>query len=121
MEKEEIEKLKAILKERKEKIERELREFAKEGKTPGDWETKFPYYDGDSGSSRLEREADEVEEYENLLALEHSLETKLKEIELALKKMEEGNYGICEKCKKEIEIERLKVFPEARFCQKCQK
>ena len=32
--------------------------------------------------------------------------------------MEENKYGICESCGKEIEEERLKVAPEARFCIK---
>jgi len=38
-----------------------------------------------------------------------------------LEKIKKGKYGICEKCGKKIPEERLKAFPEARFCMKCEK
>lgn len=44
---------------------------------------------------------------------------ELKEIELALMKIERATYGICEQCRKSIGLERLKLLPTARFCQKC--
>jgi RNA polymerase-binding transcription factor DksA len=53
------------------------------------------------------------------LPLEHSLEIKLKNINLALEKIGKEKYGVCEKCKKEIEEDRLMVYPDARFCLKC--
>jgi DnaK suppressor protein len=114
-----IEKLKEKLEKEKEEIEKYLKEFAKKGEIPEDWQTNFPHYDGESGSGALERAADEVEEYEKLISVEHGLETRLRDIKIALKKIERGNYGICEKCKKEIELERLKAVPEAKFCKKC--
>ncbi|MCD6489235.1 MAG: TraR/DksA C4-type zinc finger protein, partial [Thermodesulfobacterium sp.] len=51
--------------------------------------------------------------------IEYTLELKLRNINLALKKIKEGKYGICEKCHKPIEIERLKARPEAKLCMKC--
>ena len=44
---------------------------------------------------------------------------KLEEIELALDKMSRGDYGICEMCEEEIDIERLRVKPFAKFCISC--
>jgi len=44
---------------------------------------------------------------------------ELKEIETALGKISDGKYGICEMCEDEINIERLKVKPFARFCISC--
>jgi len=114
-----IKKFKERLEKEKKKIEERLKEFAKKGKVPEDWETKFPHYNGESGSGALERAADEVEEYENLRSIEQVLEVKLKNINLALEKIKKGNYGICEKCQREIEIDRLEAIPEARFCKKC--
>jgi len=116
-----IKKFKESLEKEKKEIENQLKKFAKEGKIPQDWEAKFPHYDGESGSGALERAADEVEEYETLRSIEQSLELKLRDINLALEKIKKGNYGICEKCGKEIEIERLKAIPEARFCKNCKK
>ena len=118
---------KKLLKELKEKlekekslIEKELKGFAKKDeKLKGDWDTKFPKWDGEAGSSSSETMADEVEEYESLLPVEHILELKLRDINLALEKIGKGKYGICEKCGKEIEAERLKTIPEARLCLRC--
>jgi DnaK suppressor protein len=114
-----INKFKKELEKEKEEIKKRLEEFARKGSTPDDWETKFPHYNSEAGSGALEMAADEVEEYENLRSVEQVLEVKLKNINLALEKIKKGNYGICEKCKKEIEIERLEAVPEARFCSKC--
>jgi len=44
---------------------------------------------------------------------------QLIEIEEALYRMENNTYGICEKCKEPIEIERLKAKPTAKYCAKC--
>ncbi len=44
----------------------------------------------------------------------------LEEIERALKKIENGEYGICEGCGKEIPAKRLKVIPWAKLCLECQ-
>ena len=42
------------------------------------------------------------------------------ELEDALKKIEDGSYGMCEGCKVFISKVRLKAVPYARFCVKCQ-
>lgn len=41
-------------------------------------------------------------------------------LEDALKKIDEGNFGICEECDSVITKTRLKAIPYARFCVKCQ-
>ena len=115
-------KIKEILEKEKTAIEKQLKGFAKKDEKPtGDWDTRFPHWDGEAGSAGLEKAADEVEEYSTLLSIEYALETRLKNINLALEKIRRGKYGKCEKCGKAISKERLKVSPEARFCLKCQK
>ena len=44
----------------------------------------------------------------------------LNEIDEALKRIEEGIYGVCEQCQKPIALKRLKVVPYTRCCIKCQ-
>ena len=44
---------------------------------------------------------------------------ELEEINEALKKIDEGRYGICEMCEEEIEEERLKLKPHAKYCIIC--
>ena len=44
----------------------------------------------------------------------------IKQIDMALDKIKEGNYGVCEECGEEIGEKRLKVLPFARYCRDCQ-
>ena len=44
---------------------------------------------------------------------------ELREIELALGKISDNLYGVCEMCEEEINIERLKVKIFARYCITC--
>ena len=38
----------------------------------------------------------------------------------ALRKIDDGSYGICEECEDEIPVARLKAIPDARYCISCQ-
>lgn len=117
-----VNQLKEKLEKEKIAIEQQLKSFAKKDtKLKDDWDTRFPKWNGDSGSSALETAADQVEEYSNLLSLEYNLENQLKGINSALEKINKGKYGKCENCGKEIKKERLKIFPAARHCLKCGK
>lgn len=41
-------------------------------------------------------------------------------IDLALKRIEAGTYGICEECNDEISADRLNTVPFALYCRDCQ-
>jgi DnaK suppressor protein len=113
-----IKKLKQKLEKEKIALEKELKGFAnKDKKLKHDWDTRFPNLNSDS--TDLENEAAEVEEYTTLLPIEHVLEIKLKNINLALEKIKNNRYGRCEKCKKEIEERLLEAQPETKLCLKC--
>lgn len=43
----------------------------------------------------------------------------LKKIELAIQKLEEGTFGICEDCGEDITIKRLEARPETTLCIRC--
>ncbi len=45
---------------------------------------------------------------------------KIKSIEDALSRLNEGSYGICESCGIEIAEERLEALPFTRLCRDCQ-
>ncbi|MBU2572773.1 MAG: TraR/DksA family transcriptional regulator [Elusimicrobia bacterium] len=57
---------------------------------------------------------------EILFELSDNERTMLDSIEAALRKIENGTYGVCEHCKKRIEKKRLKALPSARYCLLCQ-
>jgi len=112
-----LKKIKEQLESKKRVLEEELEKFAKrDEKLRGDWDSKFPKFNGGS-----EEKADEVEEYNTRLSIEYSLENRLKDIDLALEKIKKGKHGKCEKCEKEISKERLEVCPEAKTCNNCNK
>lgn len=58
-------------------------------------------------------------EQEFALDLVSNQQEILYQIDEALKRIEEGAYGVCE-CGKVIPIKRLKALPFARLCIKCQ-
>lgn len=111
-----MEKFKKLLETEKKKLEKQLRSFAKPSDVKGDYKTKMPQI-GDSADDN----AIEIAMYDNALSLERNFESRLKNINTALKKTEKGKYGICEECKKNISDARLKLYPEARHCMKCHK
>ena len=88
MDKKLLKELKEKLEKEKSQIEEELKKFAqKDEKLKGDWDTRYPKWDGEAGSSSSETMADELEEYESLLPVEHVLELKLRDIDSALEKI----------------------------------
>ena len=59
-------------------------------------------------------------EREKNVALVAQLERKKEDVEAALRLIEKGKYGTCERCGKEIPTERLDVRPDATLCVQCQ-
>ena len=51
--------------------------------------------------------------------LEEQEWNKLKQVEAALEKVENGEYGICDQCEKKIPEARLKIIPYTEFCTHC--
>lgn len=62
----------------------------------------------------------EVYEQEKNYALTEHNNQHLKDIEDSLEKLENGGYGICESCGKDIGFERLNAHPTAKLCIGCQ-
>jgi DnaK suppressor protein len=60
-----------------------------------------------------------IYEREMNMALRRRARRKVKSLEEALKRLEEGTYGICEICGREIGAQRLEALPQARLCIEC--
>jgi DnaK suppressor protein len=63
---------------------------------------------GDVATATFDRELDQ--------GLEEDAEEALAAIDDALRRIEQGTYGICERCGREIGIERLRAVPYATLC-----
>src|ERR671934_488887 len=73
-------------------------------------EVAFDEEYADSGTATFERERD--------LSLENNVRDLLEKIDKALARMDEGTYGLCERCGKPIEKARIKALPYASLCIK---
>ncbi len=62
----------------------------------------------DLGTETFERERD--------YSLLDSLEREMRDLESAMRRIDEGSYGLCEGCGAEIAGARLEAKPAARFC-----
>jgi DnaK suppressor protein len=51
--------------------------------------------------------------------LARQIAESLQEVRRALVKVDEGNYGICESCGRDIGEARLEAMPATRFCIDC--
>ncbi len=106
---EKMDEMKAILLKMKEETLQEINKAVKSGSDIQGGEPSGDIYD--QASSERDREL-------GLLLGDRERE-KLRNIDEALMKIEEGEYGICEECEEEIPLGRLKVMPFARYCVKC--
>jgi RNA polymerase-binding protein DksA len=71
-------------------------------------------HSGDSAEQAQERENDEVVD-----AIGNETAQSIRDIQAAIERIDEGSYGICESCGKEIGEARLKIVPEATRCVNC--
>ena len=72
----------------------------------------------DTAIGRLSR-MDAMQNQQMALELRRRQENQLLRIQNALKRMDEGRYGLCGKCKKPIAEERLETSPDVVMCVRC--
>lgn len=113
--KETISQIKADLIARKNQITHDLLEISKGDHHDADsLGSKFPEY-GD----KPDENAQEINDYSTNLMTEKVLEKTLADIDGALKRIEDGSYGICKYCLKPIGTKRLVARPVASACIAC--
>jgi DnaK suppressor protein len=75
----------------------------------------------DSGiGNHLADDATEVFTRERNIALSNNAQDLLAQVEAAVQRLDEGSYGICARCGREIATERLEALPSATLCITCQ-
>jgi len=65
----------------------------------------------DAGTKTFEREQE--------ITLANNLLERINQVERALDRLGQGNYGWCERCGNPIPVERLAAFPSATLCVTC--
>lgn len=104
--KEKIKKYEEILGKEKKRLTEEI----KQDKTRLDFGNDIDNFD---------EEADEAEELGNELGVEKIIKERMNRIDMALNRIQEGTYGICEGCGKEIPEKVLLAAPESTLCDTC--
>ncbi len=102
------------LHEEKARLEEELKELGHRGTSTGAQDADFPSF-GD----KEDENAAEVALYGDNLSLEQDLDRELRDVKNALTRINDGSYGTCKYCKKEIALPRLLARPESSSCVHC--
>lgn len=106
-----------ILLEERDRVLRAIENLHNE--TPGSLEeatgeeTSFDNHLGDAATVTYDREMD--------YTLEENSEAVLAAIDAALRRIEDGTYGTCQRCGKPIAPERLEALPYAELCIDCKR
>ncbi len=112
----ETEKYKLALQTELNQLNSEMKELGvKNPEVKGDWVERAN--DLDTVSADLNDVADRTEEYDERRATLATLEGRYNNIMHALKKIDDGSYGICEVSGETIEEDRLEANPAARTCK----
>jgi len=106
-----LEELRAALDAEQADIEEQLAAHGK--KVGGDWQGTPAGFEKETDSDP-EDAADRMEELSINVPLVEELESRLKDVRDAIKKMDKDQYGICEKTGQEIPFDRLEANPAAR-------
>lgn len=113
-----INKIKQELEAEKNVLVEEIKKLGLENKQTGIWEAA-PIVEGEVTKEADENDAaDHDEDFLEQAATLRPLDIRLEEINDALKKIGENNYGKCEICGEDIEGDRLEANPAAKTCKK---
>ena len=99
--------LRALLEEERASLQHQLADLGYGEGAGLDYDQNF------ADSSQVTAERGEAE------ALGGKLTDTLSDVERALAKMDEGTFGVCERCGQPIAMARLEAMPAARLCMNC--
>jgi DnaK suppressor protein len=97
----------SLLEEERHSLEEQLQELGHGDGGKVEYDSNF------ADSSQVTAERGEAE------ALAAQLQDSLSDVVAALKKLDEGTYGVCERCHKPISPARLEAKPASAYCIDC--
>jgi DnaK suppressor protein len=108
--------LQGLLEAEQKVLQAELSDIGVQNPATGDWQAVPVQTDGDAESDYTDQ-ADYVEDFESRSGRLNELEHRYQDITIALEKIANNTYGICEKSGEPIEIDRLMANPAAKTCK----
>ena len=112
MRKRDMERFRKVLLEMRARVGGDLGDLKEEARRETEQDAGDDDY-ADAGSDAFEREV-------SLNLLQHE-QMELRDIDKALKRIEDGSYGSCAECQQAISLPRLKAKPFARLCIDCKR
>lgn len=87
-----------------------------------DLQKSDPFMDPDHANDNAAVDTDAREQigHQTIEAETEEMKRRVKDIDIAVAKIEKNNYGYCERCGKAILERRLELIPEARYCVECE-
>ena len=106
----------ALLAAEESRLQKELETVADKDPVTGGYKPKQADYGDETREEELAREATDS----NVNAtIEHELKAQLDAVHKAQEKLQDGSYGVCEKCGATIPSERLEALPATPYCVSC--
>jgi DnaK suppressor protein len=112
MSKPDLVKARKLLLAERSRLERERRAKAAEDAVAGTDLADYDNHPADAASETYERTKD--------FALDENFKDLIERIDEALRKIDDGSYGLCDRCGEPINPGRLKAIPYATCCIDCQ-
>jgi RNA polymerase-binding transcription factor DksA len=119
MNEQDIQKFKKQLEEEKVALTEQLQGLGRQINDSGDW-MATPDNDateGDGFHADKNENADEVEDFQENIAILSELEQRYSHVVAALGRIEDGSYGNCKVSGEPIEMDRLEANPAAHTCK----
>jgi RNA polymerase-binding protein DksA len=78
--------------------------------------------DDENGSlgNHIAEDGSSIAEAERIVTVTEDFQDILAQVNAALERMNEGTYGICQRCGRRIAVARLEAFPYVAYCIDCQ-
>ena len=105
--------LRALLEEERDELVSQVEDLDAEADISRWRDGGFDDDPADTGSANVERERAQ--------SLSNHARRILLEIEDAFSRMEDGSYGVCQRCGERIDYERLEAIPYATYCMDCKR
>jgi len=107
-----VDKFRKLLQKERDRLVRERHATVQEEVESGLELSDYDNHPADAASETFER----TKNY----ALDENFREIIESIDEALRKIEDGTYGTCDRCSRSINLERLRAIPYATLCIQCQ-
>lgn len=110
-----LEPLRSFLVSEKERLRRTKKRLEKEDPFNGLWNNR------EADDAAIDAEVSEQVDHDQVEAEKQEASRALIMVKKTLARIRIGRYGVCEKCKRMIDTDRLAINPTAEYCMDCER